>query len=279
MGWLVHNAWLNWPVFDRQFGLLEDAARARGLTLDRVTNAHAQLADAPSFALAFDKDVALLRLLEARGTRVFNSAAAVETCDSKALTYPALLAAGVPQPDTLLVPLRFAPQTAWGKYADAAIDTLGLPLVAKRARSSWGAGVELVESRAGLLDFLCGLGTEDAVLQRFIAAATGTDARLYFVGDDLVAAMIRRSSGDFRANIAAGGTAEAFAPDAATIAAARGAMGATGLDFGGIDVLFDADGAPLICEVNSNAQFVALTEITGVDVAGAILDHVAAQIN
>lgn len=62
MGWLVHNAWLNWPVFDRQFGLLEGAARARGLTLDRVTNAHAQLADAPSFALAFDKDVALLQI-------------------------------------------------------------------------------------------------------------------------------------------------------------------------------------------------------------------------
>lgn len=33
-------------------------------------------------------------------------------------------------------------------------------------------------------------------------------------------------------------------------------------------------GGPLVCEVNSNAHMAALTACSGVDVAGAILEHV-----
>ena len=46
------------------------------------------------------------------------------------------------------------------------------------------------------------------------------------------------------------------------------------LDFGGVDLLHGEDGRPLVCEVNSNAHMAALTACSGVDVAGAILEHV-----
>lgn len=41
-----------------------------------------------------------------------------------------------------------------------------------------------------------------------------------------------------------------------------------------VDLLHGEDGRPLVCEVNSNAHMAALTACSGVDVAGAILEHV-----
>ena len=55
------------------------------------------------------------------------------------------------------------------------------------------------------------------------------------------------------------------------------AAAALGLDFAGVDLLPGPDG-PLICEVNSNAQFHGLAAKTGVDVAGAIFSHIRQSI-
>ena len=47
-------------------------------------------------------------------------------------------------------------------------------------------------------------------------------------------------------------------------------MDALGLEVGSVDFLDAA--TPLVGEVNSNAQFASLTEVTGVDVAGHVAE-------
>ena len=50
-----------------------------------------------------------------------------------------------------------------------------------------------------------------------------------------------------------------------------------GLDFGGVDLLHDKNGAPLLCEVNSNAHMAGISACTGVDVALCIMQYVREQ--
>ena len=47
-----------------------------------------------------------------------------------------------------------------------------------------------------------------------------------------------------------------------------------GLDFAGVDILFGKDG-PILCEVNSNAQFKGLYNATGISIPDAIFEMIA----
>ena len=47
-----------------------------------------------------------------------------------------------------------------------------------------------------------------------------------------------------------------------------------GLDFAGVDLLFGKDDEPVLCEVNSNAQFIGLRNATGIDISDALFEHI-----
>ena len=55
---------------------------------------------------------------------------------------------------------------------------------------------------------------------------------------------------------------------------AVGAARKLGLDFAGVDILFGEGDAPILCEVNSNAQFRGLAEATGTDITDALFEHI-----
>ncbi|MDY3127226.1 MAG: RimK family alpha-L-glutamate ligase [Corynebacterium sp.] len=283
--WMLTNSWLVWDKFEQQYADLVAAAARQGIDLVRLGNdevaggiekLEAGKAPRPDFVLNMDKDVAVLRVLEAVGLRTINTAAAVAECDNKALTYAALRAAHLPQPRTLVAPTVFRPLSAaeWehSKYVAAVERTLPYPVVVKEAVGSWGTGVFLAYNRAQLVDHLSDAGTKAVLVQEFISAARGKDVRLYLLGRKVVAAMERSAPGDdFRANVTGGGSAQPCVPTLTMVETARRAMDAVGLDFGSVDFLIDDTGTELICEVNSNAQFVTLSAVTGVDVADAMM--------
>ncbi|AKK11646.1 ATP-grasp domain-containing protein [Corynebacterium uterequi] len=281
--WIVRNAWLEWSTFDVQFHrLIEEAATvgiAASVTSSDWVAAHLDsLAqdELPDVALAYDKDVLVLSLLESRGVRVLNPVDAIRVCDDKAATYLALRALGIAQPRSVIVPLRFRPLDAseWGaSHTLAAAEELGYPLVVKPTRSSWGKGILRVDSRDELLAALVAAEDRDVLIQAWHPGGSD-DYRLFVVGRRVVAAMQRHAPvGQLAANVSAGGRAEAFTPTAEqarlAVAAARG----LGLDVAGIDLLIDGDRA-VVLEVNSNAQFVGLEEATGCNVAAEIVAQV-----
>ncbi len=286
--WLITNSWLNWDAFERQHQLLGEAAQRAGLQLERVSNDSvaarlAQGAQLPAAAIVVDKDVRTLAALEARGVRLFNPARAIALCDDKALTHAAL-ADAVPQPRTIAAPLSFRPldRGQWrdSEFFRAVPQALGYPFVLKHAIGSWGQGVALVRDAESFLDQLVAAGTTPLIAQEFIASSAGRDVRLYMVGDEPVAAMQRfAEGGDFRTNLTGGGSAQPWEPTGQQVDIARRVMDIVGLEFAGVDFLFGAGDAPVICEVNSNAQFVGITQVTGADVAGAIVGHVAGALN
>lgn len=275
-GLLVTNRWLTWDKFEWQFNQLEEAA---GGALTRVTTDALSLigaADLPPVALFMDKDVAAAALLESRGVRCVNAARAIAMCDNKAYTHAALIRRGIPHPDTVIAPLAFrnlrAEEWAESDFVAAVRQRLGFPCVVKHAVGSWGSGVYLAPDEEALITILREAHPASVIAERFIAGSAGRDGRVYMVGREPVAAMRRfGEGGDFRANLTGGGRAESWEPSGVHVDLARRAMDALDLDIAAVDFL-EGD-TPLIGEVNSNAQFAGLSEVTGVDVAASVISY------
>ena len=229
---------------------------------------------AGDYALFWDKDVRLARALEAMGVRLYNTAAAVAVCDDKAATHLELARRGVPMPRTLVAPMTYVNMDAQGDaFLRRGAETLGFPLVVKECFGSLGGQVSLARDRGQLCRLADTMGPKPFLLQQFVAASAGEDKRLYVVGGRVAAAMRRRSETDFRANIGNGGHGEACSPTAEEERLALECAAILGAEIAGVDLLQSETG-PLVCEVNSNAHFAALTACTGVDVAGLIADYV-----
>ncbi|STC68637.1 RimK family alpha-L-glutamate ligase [Corynebacterium pilosum] len=277
-GWIVVNHFYHSAKFAELHEWLLRAADQAGLKAQFVTNAQVQAQlerERPDWVVLWDKDVAVGRWLEARGVRCFNSAAAIEACDDKFRTYTCLLEAGIAQPDTMVVPLRFQP-VAWQEqpFVDEAIEHFGLPVVVKESFGSFGAQVHLARTREDLVTWLGQLGARDGIVQEFVTESAGRDYRLQVIGDEVVATIERTAQpGEFRANLTHGGQARQVQ---ATLEQERLAIAATravGAGFAGVDLLDGPDG-PVVCEVNSNAHFVNMSRTTGIDIGRLIMEYV-----
>lgn len=277
-GYLITNAFMRGGSFEKMRGLFMDAAQRAGMTLHSRTNAdfmHGIPQGEADFALFYDKDVRLAHQMEMQGVRVFNSARAIALCDDKTLTYLALKKACLPQPETVLCPQTF-PGAGYGdmRFVRQAGEALSYPMVIKEGCGSFGEQVYLAHNAAEAEAIVTRIGPRPALFQRFVAECAGRDERLFVVGDRVIAAITRENRrGDFRANIENGGDPAAYTPTAQECALAVAACRALQLDFAGVDILPAAQG-PLLCEVNSNAHFAGIMQVTGVNPADHILAHI-----
>jgi len=94
-----------------------------------------------------------------------------------------------------------------------------------------------------------------------------------------VAAMRRTAAGDeYRSNVHRGGSVEAVELDDAFRETAVRSAQIMGLRVAGVDML-EADEGPLVMEVNSSPGLEGIEAATGLDVAGAIVDYIAAMVS
>jgi ribosomal protein S6--L-glutamate ligase len=93
----------------------------------------------------------------------------------------------------------------------------------------------------------------------------------------VVAAYKRQGrEGEFRSNLHSGGTGIPVKLKVSERAMAVKAAKALGLKVAGVDMLQSARG-PLIMEVNSSPGLEGVETVTGIDVAGHIIDYIAAH--
>ena len=288
-GYIIINGFLREEKFFSLYSALKQSADKAGLQLELKTNIELMCDIAsgktvanealPPFAIFWDKDVRLAKTLEAAGMKLFNSAGAIELCDDKSLTHIALMNR-VPQPKTVLIPLTF-PRVGYTDctFLEKIADYLGFPFIIKQCFGSFGTGVYLArnmeEAKAALMKTAGGA----AIAQQYIASSFARDIRAYVVGDKVAAAMLRHNeSGDFRANVAQGGKADAYALNEAQAALAVKTAQILGCTFAGVDLLFGENGEMTVCEVNSNAHFAGISAATGVNIAYKIMEAVAQRI-
>ena len=156
----------------------------------------------------------------------------------------------------------------------------GAPVVIKLLEGTQGIGVILAPSRKvaeAIIETLHGTN-QQVLIQAFVAESRGRDIRAIVVGDRVVAAMRRVAQGDeFRSNVHRGGRVEKVVLEPAYEETAVRAAQIMGLRVAGVDMLEGKDG-PLVMEVNSSPGLEGIEEATGLDVAGAIIDHIANQV-
>lgn len=165
----------------------------------------------------------------------------------------------------------------WESNIQQHVDYLGgFPLVMKVLGGQDGVGVIQVDSIEGLkslVDYVRHLKSL-VLLRSFVQH--NYYGRLVVVGDRVVASHRTYSvENEFRTN-ALGNTDEKkegiiFSDEVQKVAVQ--AVKSMGVEFGGVDILFSDNGEFFISEVNSPCAFYYTQEISGVDVAGPMVDY------
>jgi ribosomal protein S6--L-glutamate ligase len=157
----------------------------------------------------------------------------------------------------------------------------GAPVVIKLIEGTQGIGVLLadtVESAAAIIELLQSQ-KQSVLIQKFVAESKGKDIRAFVVGDQVVGAMRRVAQGqEFRSNVHRGGLAEKVELQEEYRQTAVRAAQIMGLRVAGVDMLEGRDG-PQIMEVNSSPGLEGIERCTQLDIAGSIMDYIAAQVD
>lgn len=212
-----------------------------------------------------------LHWLEEAGVPVINSPRAIERAVDKFYTNALLQQAGLPTVDTVVCERSADAMAAVREFGDVVI---------KPIFGSMGHGIVRISDPDVAFRVVKTLEMTRAVfyVQRAIDHG-GRDYRLFVVGGRVLAAIERRAAeGDWRSNVARGATAIAFDPPARWQQMAVRAAAAIEADYAGVDLLPGADGRIYVLEVNGIPGWEGLQKATGMDVAGAIVQHVEARV-
>lgn len=217
---------------------------------------------------------ALLRSLESAGVEIINPVRSIEIADDKFLCANSLAKQNLPIAKSML--LKSDPDY------DLLESEFDYPMILKTVDGCKGEGVLLIENRNQLKDVLTFLrkkGLNNLLAQEFISTSFGRDIRVMVIGGIAYGAALREgASGNFKANVAAGGTASNFELTPEIEQLSLKATVATGLDIAGVDLLFK-DNSYIIGEVNSSPDFGDYEELTGINIPKIILEHALTKIS
>lgn len=292
-GWIIYNGALRMDKIEKLVTKLSLKAKAKGINLQLIKNnellpflnqngqadlnATIELTK-PEFIIFWDKDIYLARHLEAMGFKLFNSREAIEVCDDKALMHLSLSKSGIRVPKTIVGPFVFHQQKLNDAYIDSVLKICGEKLVIKESHGSFGMQVYQTNGREALVQQLANLGSNGFVIQENIASSCGRDIRVNIVGDEIVGAMERVSTSDFRANITLGGQGRIIDLNSKQREMALGAHRALKLDFSGVDILFGENDEPVLCEVNSNVNYLSFEDVTGIDFSDKLIQYIVGAL-
>jgi RimK family alpha-L-glutamate ligase len=240
--------------------------RSGAAELDRADVVLPRIIPAGSLEQIVFRMDALHRLAE-RGVRVVNTARAIERTVDKFWTSALLEQCGLPTPETIVCE---SPDEAMAAFR-ALRDVIVKPLF-----GSMGLGMVRVADEEMAYRVFQTIETIRGVyyLQRTVEHE-GRDIRVFVLGGRILAAIERRAQG-WRTNIARGAVGHPLALPEAWAGLALRAAAAVGAEYAGVDLLPARDRGIYVLEVNGVPGWEGLQRATGIDVAGALVDHLAA---
>jgi len=259
------------------FGALEK----RGIDYDRLDDRaiHFELNDPAPWqqydavlerSISYSSGLYALRLLNTFGVPTVNTAEVAQVCGDKLMTSALLARDGIPQPHNATA---FSPEAAL-----EAIEAFGYPVVLKPVVGSWGRLLAKINDRdaaEAVLEHKSTLGSvQHSVfyIQEYIAKP-GRDIRVIVIGENVLAAMYRKSE-HWITNTARGGEGELcpITPEIEEISlrAARSVGGGVLA----VDLVEHPERGLIVNEINHTMEFHTMQPLSGVDIAGEIVDYV-----
>jgi ribosomal protein S6--L-glutamate ligase len=225
-----------------------------------------------------------LHWIEEHGVPVMNSPRAIERSVDKFYTDARLHEAGLPTPETVVcetvAAAMEAVRTMLGRKASGEDPAFENAVIIKPIFGSMGHGLVRVSDPE--VAFRVTKSLEQLRSVFYIQCAVdhgGRDIRVFIVGGRVVGAIERRAAaGEWRTNIALGGTARPFELPREWEKLALAAAAAMGAEYAGVDLLPSREGPVFVLEVNAIPGWEGLQRATGVDVAGAIVEHLVGRV-
>ncbi|MBE6052358.1 MAG: RimK family alpha-L-glutamate ligase [Clostridium sartagoforme] len=294
-GWIIYNGTLNVPKIKKLVDSLVEEASKLNIKLESIKNTeiipmysnegkaeliYLRKLEEPQFIIFWDKDVLLASHLERMGYKVFNSSKAIKYCDHKGLMHLMLSNSKIRMPRTILSPMIFDHTLNSKDYLIKCYEILGESVIIKESMGSFGMQVYLINNREEFINKVNELKCNniDFIIQENIKSSYGRDIRVNIIGNKVIGAMLRESKSDFRANISQGGEAKLIELNKEQEEIAIKAHKTLGLDFSGVDLLFSENNEPLLCEVNSNLNFLSFEKIWGKSFGKRILEYILGEI-
>lgn len=212
----------------------------------------------------------IVHQIEMLNIPIIQSYTSLVRAKNKLRTLQLLTEKSIPVPKTMVVS-RF-------EYLDEAIRKIGsFPIIIKTPFGSLGKGVAIVETRRSLHSAFDMLLTSpdfnSLLIQEYVAESEGKDIRVFIIDGKIVASMERDSQGrDFRSNLALGGQGKIVKLSKTEKEISLAAAQTLNLKIAGVDLLRSKTG-PVIMEVNCNPGLEGITEVSGLDIPGMIVDY------
>lgn len=209
--------------------------------------------------------VDILHRLENIGVKIINSATTLERTVDKYYTSTLLEDEGIPTPRTLVTERFDKAMEAFQKLGDVAVK----PLFGSEGRGM----VRVCDKDTAYRVFKAlELGHYVYYLQEYIPHANW-DIRAFVIGDDVVAAMVRRAD-DWKTNVAREARTESLELSDELKQLSLRASHTLGADYAGVDILKAEKDGYYVTEVNGMPGWEGLQKTTKLDIADRIIEHI-----
>ncbi|MFB7138295.1 RimK family alpha-L-glutamate ligase [Gottfriedia sp. NPDC056225] len=201
---------------------------------------------------------------EEMGIRVFNNHAISSMANHKFLTHQKLANLGIPMLDTL-----YCKKSTIAK----AIDTIQFPCVLKNCTGRGGSEVFLINDQEELLETVQNSNFDELLIQS-VAEQLGKDLRVFIIGKEIIAAVLRYSEKDFRANYSLGGGAILYELSQNEKELIQKIVDHFDFDFVGIDFMFDANNQLILNEIEDVVGSRTLYTVSDIDIVSLYMDYI-----
>lgn len=225
-------------------------------------------ADPPDLAVMRSIDPLFSRQMETLGVRVFNSSRVAAISNDKARTHQIMAAHGIPMVDTMFIKAGFFSSTSI---------PLAMPWVIKTVGGRGGKQVFMADSMSQAEYIVSQIPADDLVVQR-LAPVKGRDMRVFVVGRNIVAAILRYSDIDFRANFSLGGDSRVISLSANQQTLVNRIAAIIDADMVGIDFLFDPGDNLLLNEIEDVVGSRTLSLHSEINLLELFFNHVRIQM-
>lgn len=222
----------------------------------------------PHFAIVRNIDELFSTQLENMGVRVYNNSFVSKIANNKAATYQYLAHHRIPVPDTLFIRKK--------EFDPAGIGHCSFPMILKDVAGRGGSQVYKVGSIEQLTQLLDSLPDGNYVLQQMMKP--GKDVRVFVVGTRIIAAILRESNQDFRANYSLGGSSSVYRLSVEETALVNRIIGMFSLGMAGIDFMFDHNGHFIFNEIEDVVGSRTLSINTDINIVREYLQFILDDI-
>lgn len=241
-------------------------------TLAKIEDNNVVLNFTADFVIYLDKDIYLARFIEKCGIRMFNKADFIKLCDDKILTFVACSNLGIRMPKTFAGPLMYRqPQNDDYMFLTTIVKELSYPMIVKKVYGSLGEGVYLVNNYKELSDLYSEIYRNPILFQEYIYSSKGRSLRILIIDGKVFGGFVRFNNADFRSNYGETADGATLENSQKYFDFAQNIADKLNIEYAGIDLLFDENEDPILCEINSNAFFEEFEKVTGLNAARAIV--------